>query len=537
MQIEQAAQTTAPRIQALGRDREIHPRSPVAGTEPLARFTLAPEVVEYSSVPVLMDSAMLYFVTGNDTAQYAERCQRDYVLEHALQGARTLAFTAGAANAAEFERSAGEAIERFAALNGRYYGLPGVRSGFDGQFVMWCESRTPSERELVRAAESTIDVARMRGASDQQMFQDLAATRFNQLTDMQRRHIEAVIARLDVPEEARALVLSPERRAENASLCATIFRFNDKSSYVGLIQGDASQPRHVGTVLLTPVDLRDIGRARDPWALLRDVTGWNDATEMFLKSGVDAGGEGCRRLSPARCRETLESLVRELESKDRPLDTTPLLLQRAVVPAAESALPARIGVSLEVGAAGTSRAEACAQIYSDADRCNYLGSHWSAALSREVTRSIGQDSLQHLAETFRNAGYRGPIGFDAMLDADDRYTMIYDCNPRLTAAGHVRTVRDVLESKGVVVNELMSFGHHGQWRFDSHEDACAALSDMGLLFSSSTGKGLLLMPHPKAPDAFDLYAVNMSKTEAAPAISNAARLAEASPCTAGSVFF
>jgi hypothetical protein len=370
-------------------------------------------------------------------------------------------------------------------------------------FVIWSGERVPSAEGLSRAIKATWQLADQRGRNAQEFIDTLTATQFNQLTSIQLQHIGGVI------EQRRSQGVVETERLKLIAECA--LRLNNKAEYWRLIQPVADRvPRHVATALVSASDLHDMLGRRDQSATLRAKLGIAEGS-VVIKSALEAGGECCAILRGGDDDNMqISQLIADLLKKGRNLEDTPCLVQRCIVPP-ETELPARIGI---LGSVGEERAiEASTQVYSDPDRRTYLGSYWSEDTAQRALESIGIDKVGNLLETFGETGYRGPIGFDAMLDSDGGYTLIYDANPRLTSVAAVLMLRDALKNMGVCVTSAVSLGHHGNWVIDDAPTVLQALAQRNQAFTASTHKGLFLVPNSRGKDRFDVYCVNCTRDE------------------------
>jgi hypothetical protein len=458
--------------------------------------------------PTLSDHAFLYVASGNDTPEYAESYGTDAVNLHHLLGARSLIFARTVESALQLGLQGEYAIERLQELNTAVYKLPLSRVDGQHDFVIWSGERTPSAEGLSQAIKATWELADQRGRNANEFIETLTSTQFNQLTSIQVQHISGVIEQRR-SQDADSRSVSEVARLERVAECA--LRLNDKAEYWRLIQPVIDRlPRHVPTALVSATTLYDLLGDRDQSATLRAKLGITEGA-VVIKSALEAGGECCAILRGGQDDNMqISQLIADLLRKGRNLEDTPCLIQRCIVPP-ESDLPARIGILGSVGEEGI--IEASTQVYSDPDRRTYLGSYWSEDTAQRALESIGIDKVSNLLEAFGQTGYCGPIGFDAMLDSDGGYTLIYDANPRLTSVAAVLMVRDALRNMGVSVTSAVSLGHHGNWVIDDAPAVLRALEERNQAFTGSTHKGLFLVPNSRGKDHFDVYCINCTRDE------------------------
>lgn len=469
----------------------------------LTRFRLsAPSGPEIQ--PTLSDHAFLYVATGNDTPEYAETYGADAVSLHYLLGARSLVFARCPEDALELEQRGNRAIGRLNELNATVYQLPLPERYDQHDFVIWSGERVPSPEGLARAVDASWKLAERRGRDPEEFMRTLASAQFNQFTHIQLQHIRGII------EQRAPLTTTMGDSDQLSRIAESALSINDKASYWRQIQHAVDHlPRHVTTTVLKAAELYELLGSRNPILALRTRLGVETGA-LVIKSALEAGGECCVILRGENDNMQLAQLVHDLRSKGRDLNDTPCLIQRCIEPP-QSELPARIGI---LGAVGGGRSiEASTQVYSDPDRRCYLGSYWSEDTARRSLDSIGTDKFYNLLAVFEKTGYHGPIGFDAMLDEDQSYTLIYDANPRLTSAAAVLMVRDAIRAMGISVRSAVSLGHHGNWRFDSAPAVLSELATHNHVFSSNTHKGVFLVPNSRDDDRFDVYCINMDRHE------------------------
>ncbi len=473
----------------------------------LPRFTISDSSVSENQM-VLSDHAFLYVATGNDTPDYAERYGTDSTVLHYMHGAKSLIFTRSRDSAREVEEQGQRVIQRFNNLNHRTYQLPLPEVYDQLEFVIWSGEPTPSPSGVAEAVRETWELAHQRGRNSDQFTQLIRNARFNQFTAIQLRHLIGVIEFQNSGPSGHTIGPAEVLRLEHVADRAIML--NNKAAYFEITRDSSGDlPRHVPTHVMSASEVYSLMGTPGPVKQLRQRIGATEG-EIVVKSAVEAGGECCVVLRGEGDNIRLAELFRDLRKKGRDLETTPCLIQRCVTPP-ELDLPARIGILGYVGDNGY--IEATTQVYSDPDRRTYLGSYWSAGTAQAALKSIGLNKINNLLDAFKNTGYIGPLGLDAMLDEDGDYTLIYDANPRLTSAAAVLMVRDALQKAGVPVTAAVSLGHHGNWEFKDVSSLMDYLCREKIAFTASSGRGVLLTPNPRGEYRFDAYCINMNNSE------------------------
>lgn len=462
---------------------------------------------------LVMDSGFLFYASGNDSLEYAEGCQLDYLTQHSLQNRPSLVFVRSVEQADQYYQQACAAVEQYNRLDDTAFNL-GIKANTPQlNFLVW---EPQGEKSGVINLQATQELAARYGYSAEWLVHAALGAEFNQFSKLQTDIFESLAsAQLPYQDPISGEILTNMRAVSNL-----VEPFNDKSRYVALIRGIDGLPRHVESVLLNVQELTAIAQSPNPWETLTQRLGTETAEALFIKSALDAGGEGAALITETGCSQALSDLLEEVCQKERPMLDNKFLVQRVIDPSQSGDLPMRIGINASIRHDGTAGPiEVTGQIYTNSDRTDYLGSTWDKTQSEHITDQIGKDRIEKLLEVFSKAGYRGPIGFDAMFDKDG-YTFIYDCNPRLSASSHVKTVRNIINrSTGIEAEAVVSFGHHGQWQFDSVSRFTEKAAQEGLCFSSKSGKGLLLLPNANGQGRYDIFAVNLRGDDFARAVN------------------
>lgn len=297
-------------------------------------------------------------------------------------------------------------------------------------------------------------------------------------------------------------------------------RFNDKAKYFELIKNnpDIDLPLHTKTQIITVQDLENC----PDFASLQKLIPKANSKSLVIKSSKDAGGECVILVSEKNFIDKKAELFRELRSKNRPNNPNfKLLVQEMVMVTKNSDLPSSIGLNCVIDPSGQVKINAIAgQIYENPEKTEYLSSVWDKKIEDRIVAKIGLAKIQNLCDLFAKAGYRGSIGFDAMLDELGNYKFIYDCNPRLSAVMSILATCQFLEKQGISIQNISSMGYRG--RFKITEENIKKLNEQNILLKKPTRKslqinsqkGVLLLPNLAGGDnSYDIIFVNMNEDE------------------------
>jgi len=331
-------------------------------------------------------------------------------------------------------------------------------------------------------------------------------------------------------------------------------RFHDKAEYVELCQGLPEIGPHARTVILNRSELLRLQN----WSDIASRFSGSAPEEVFLKSSFDSGGNFSAPLSPATCQSGLQAMKdrarEEMEAESasesavsglaadldlsltlghrergpgiadlvreqqRKRGSVRFLLQERVREPASGMGPGRAGICCD---ANEGPLFASAQIYRDAERKHFLGAY----MNREFSNSVfgqGMRELRALCAVFAREGYSGPIGFDACAGpGKGAWTLIYDCNPRLSAVYPALVVWRLLESQGLDCRDLISLGYRGEWNEKPFEEALQKLASESLLFGAGRNRGILLLPNMSRANGCDVLLVNIAVEEAADFVKRA----------------
>jgi hypothetical protein len=337
-------------------------------------------------------------------------------------------------------------------------------------------------------------------------------------------------------------------------------QLHNKAHYVDRVRAHqgGGLPPHVPTAVAAPERFLELRRWEELVALYREETGEGEPASLFVKSSLDSGGNVAARLTrdtfdvrAGALRHEIEqhilgrgidwsSRVRELRGEVdaaptlKPLALTDdrllrykrlqaqqrvgirLLIQREVLPPASlQGRFAGLGLSWQVEGPGRSTPIAIsAQLYKDAERKHFLGSYVSPELARSVLQQPLAGQMRQLCDLFAHQGWRGPLSFDARLNAEGVYELIYDCNPRLTAVFPSLAVRTGLRRQGLEVKEVLGLGYRGEFVWKDLPGRLAELASRGLLYTRERQRGAVVLPNLSRRSGFDVALVNVSVAEA-----------------------
>ena len=342
---------------------------------------------------------------------------------------------------------------------------------------------------------------------------------------------------------------------ECARIGALALRFHDKATCVRLLQerGGPGLPPHAPTAVVAPEHLLSARSWEALVTLYREGSGDSEPPALYVKSSLDSGGNVSARLTRDTFQDRFAWLRREVEQQVlcrgvdlgervrelraevdaapalRPLGLTDdrlarykrlqierrtgiqLLVQREVAPPAD--LRGRfsgIGLSFQVeGPDQIFPLAVAAQLYKDPDRLHYLGSYLSPALEQDVLRHPFSAQLRQLCRLFADQGWRGPINFDARLNAAGGYELIHDCNPRLSAVFPSLAVRRGLRARGLRAQEVLTLGYRGGFVWEDLPGRLADLAARGLLYTRHRQRGAVVLPNLSRRSGFDVALVNV----------------------------
>jgi hypothetical protein len=381
----------------------------------------------------------------------------------------------------------------------------------------------------------------------------------------------AILAQLDAALRAGGVYTGFD--ADAAARAADLaLKLHDKSEYVRLVKSSADAdrlPRHVPTAVIPASSFTAIAS----WSALVDAyrsasTDTRPPAGLFVKSASDSSGNVSAlltretfaarieafkaevRLNLLSCELDDPALVADLRREVEAAPTLrhhefsddtlrrwrsrqaaahcgiPLLIQAAVTPPATATSARSIGISIMIESPDAiTPITASAQLYKDRERRQYLGSHMSDALDAAVLTPRRLGGLNALCRVMADRGYRGPLNFDACLDADGDYTFIYDCNPRLTAIYPPHALREALRRAGRAADAVLSPGYRGELVVRDLERCLDTCRSRNLLYTAQRPRGAIVLPNLCREDGYDVLVVNCGIREAAAIVAEFANLA------------
>jgi len=442
--------------------------------------------------------------TGSEARDYIFTCQDRYPPYAALGGMRCLLFVRNEAHRRRYQR-------RIAGLRKHLM----VIQSFTGPLLdidlleplyMPCDlnGQAPLDAEIAAFREQI---------KNQQVINDhvRGGIYLNQLSPTIARLVEQFY---DLVKESggRGRV----RLSEYRSQARTVLKWHDKASYVDLLRNCANSallPPHVPTVMISSGELSGITWNR-LLELVERQTGLQDATEFFVKSGMDAAGEVSTFLSRENFAEKINKLASELANKvdemGRIQQDVRLLVQPRIERCRNDSSPAGVGVTYQIRHAGNiERLVVAGHVYEDAEYKTFIGSYLADDLTNRVLKQVGEDKIIFLLQLFADKGYRGPINLDAVRNSDGDHIFIYDCNPRFGGTLPVFILQQALRQTGLRAETLLNIGYRGRFVYPDLTAKLVELQDQGLLYSRNRQQGVYLVPSLVRPDSFDPILINM----------------------------
>jgi hypothetical protein len=138
----------------------------------------------------------------------------------------------------------------------------------------------------------------------------------------------------------------------------------------------------------------------------------------------------------------------------------------------------------------------------------------SPELARSVLQQPFAGQMQRLCDLFAHQGWRGPLSFDARLNGEGVYELIYDCNPRLTAVFPSLAVRAGLRRQGLEAKEVLGLGYRGEFVWKDLPGRLKELASRELLYTRERQRGAVVLPNLSRRSGFDVSLVNVSVAEA-----------------------
>jgi len=339
-----------------------------------------------------------------------------------------------------------------------------------------------------------------------------------------------------------------------AAIGALALQYHDKAEQFELCRGASGLPPHAETAVLSRHELLEL----KDWDAVRARFPGRPLDEAYLKSSYDSGGNFAARISKACHKEQLQDMQRRaryeaeadaadetdcaslaadlslslsfvcpepgiqipelLRKQKTRRGRTRFLLQKALSPPVRGAGSRCIGICCE---ASTGPLFASGQIYRDAVRKHFLGAYLNSAFSASVLDSSLTEQMKALCSLFAAKGYRGPIGFDACAGPDGSWTLVYDCNPRLSAVYPALAVERFLWSQNLECRHLISLGYRGEWNRQSFEEWLDLFESKSLLYGAGRDRGILMLPNMSRPQGCDLLLVNVAPEESADFLNRA----------------
>lgn len=494
-----------------------------------------------ASEPLGIVSGGLILDSGEADPTFVYRCQDRYLTYTGLAGLRTVFFVIDDAHARRYHALVERHAERYELVAKWTGALPS--DAIREPLYVACDAGT-----MTVAACETFErqVRELRDGAPVEL-------RFNQISPTTAR----LAAQLDELLAANGVPTQFDRGACHAAGALALF-VHDKARAAALAQraGADAPPRHADTAFLSPTELLGTDSWEQLAARFAERSGdTRPPAALYVKSSRDSGGNVAARLDAATFGDRIgalrDALVRDVlcEAVDSPeriaqvrheialapslrhrvyddatlaahararrprRDGITILVQRAIEAAPGADGFAGIGLSYAVEAPDRVVAVAVsAQTYKDAERHHFLGS----LLDDEIARALPPEftaGMEALCARYASIGYRGPINFDARLDADGRYVLIHDCNPRLSAVFPALAVRAALQDAGLPARRVLSLGYRGELVCADIAAFLAALDVRGLLYTAERPHGVVVLPNLARDGGLDALLVNAGDAE------------------------
>jgi hypothetical protein len=501
---------------------------------------------ERATQPLGIIGGGLLLDSGEADPTFVYRCQDRYLTYTSLLGLRTVFFVHDDAHAARYAALIARQRERCAAVAALSGALPA------GEIL---------EPLYVGCDLATLRLAPVGGFARQARalagdgFGAPVEPCFNQIAPGTAR----LAAQLDALLRAQGVPTAFDRAACDAAGALGLF-FHDKAQGVALVRGAGGDglPPHAETAILTPSEFLRLTSWAELVACYRERSGDRDEPgALYVKSSRDSGGNVAARLSPAAFEARFAALAREVERsalgaggdlaervaalraevalapslRDVPIGDRALaefargqaarragmtiLVQRDVTPHPADSRPGGIGLTYLIEDAERAVPLAVAgQVYADAEHRRFLGSYLTDDLAADVLTPELSAQMEALCARYGAVGYRGPVNFDARLDADGRYVLIHDCNPRLSAVFPALAVRDALRAAGHEPRGVLSLGYRGEFVARDAAGFVARLAARGALFTRERARGVLVLPNLCREDGFDALLIDVEPEHA-----------------------
>lgn len=210
---------------------------------------------------------------------------QDYPTQHSLQNRPSLVFVRSVEQADQYYQQACAAVGQYNRLDDTAFKLGIKANAPQLNFLVW---EPQGEKSGVINLQATQELSQPSMAIHLNGWCMRLGAEFNQFSKLQTDIFESLAAaQLSYQDPISGEILTNMRAVSNL-----VEPFNDKSRYVALIRGIEGLPRHVESVLLNAQELTAISQSSNPWETLTQRLGTETAKALFIKSALDAGGEG-----------------------------------------------------------------------------------------------------------------------------------------------------------------------------------------------------------------------------------------------------
>ncbi|CAA6800903.1 MAG: Unknown protein [uncultured Campylobacterales bacterium] len=288
--------------------------------------------------------------------------------------------------------------------------------------------------------------------------------------------------------------------------------FNNKVNYVNLIQNSHKYdlPYHTPTIIVSFEKLQKLD-----WTKLKNLFETKTsvlANTFYVKLAINSGGEINVMMNEENFKRKLNILIDGTLKAN--IQDANFLIQKKVNFNKNEELTHLGFIYYIKNPKNIKRIDIHAQIYSDVNQTTFLGSYISKKLENKVLSLIDEEKIINLCKIFAKAGYEGPINFDAIINDKEQLEFIYDCNPRMTGTLPSIAIYDYFKKKhDINIDVIVPIGYRGNLYYPDIDAKLEELDSKNLLFTKKNNKGVLLIPSFVRSDSYDMWFINMGKTE------------------------
>ena len=299
--------------------------------------------------------------------------------------------------------------------------------------------------------------------------------------------------------------IKPHESAGQSQTRALKFLANKSHYYYSLYRKNRSPLNKVSTALISKESLLSLSdfSSVEHWFQKNDPSHANLPIESYyLKPTLGAGGK------------KIYHLDKHCKPKTLNYESSEYLLQPNITQC-ESNLLDSISINFCLHKNGDIEiVNATAQLYSDSQCTQHIGSYYDPKLSNSLIKEIGLEKLKAHAELLAKLGILGPFGMDFVKNKySGLYTDIIDCNLRLTASAPVCLLATSLNKHTDQIKKMALIGNSGAVKTDDIKSTITRLEKINLWYSSRNPRGILLVPNMSGHTSYDPLLINIKATE------------------------